>query len=85
MNDYKLCSSPFKQKSIQVDFSEGLSEGPDRELVFFLFYLALTGRLYILFSVYILSQIRKKPTVTPWIGLKHIQKYLNGSINLKLV
>ena len=86
MSDCKPCSTPLEPKSTPADFSESPSfEGPYRELVGSLLYLALTSRPDILFSVNILSQLQEKPTVAAWLGLKRILRYLKGSLNFKLV
>ena len=60
-------------------------DGPFRELIGSLLYLAVTTRPDILFSVNCLSQLQEKPTVAAWSGCKRILRYLKGTKNVKLV
>ncbi|GBN73600.1 Copia protein [Araneus ventricosus] len=86
MSDYKPCSTPLEPKCTPADFANSeLFEGPFRELIGSLLYLAVKTRPDILFSVNCLSQLQEKPTVAAWIGLKRILRYLKGTKNFKLV
>ncbi|GBO20169.1 Copia protein [Araneus ventricosus] len=86
MSDCKPCSTPLEPKCTSADFANSeLFEGPFRELIGSLLYLAVTTRPDILFSVNCLSQLQEKPTVAAWTGLKRILRYLKGTKNFKLV
>ncbi|GBL95410.1 Retrovirus-related Pol polyprotein from transposon TNT 1-94 [Araneus ventricosus] len=86
MSDCKPCSTPLEPKCTSADFANSeLFEGPSRELIGSLLYLAVTIRPDILFSVNCLSQLQEKPTVAAWTGLKRILRYLKGTKNFKLV
>lgn len=86
MSDCKPCSTPLEPKSTAADFANGSNfEGPYRELVGSLMYLAITSRPDILFSVNCLSQLQEKPTITAWNALKRILRYLKGTVNIKIV
>ncbi|GBM34413.1 Copia protein [Araneus ventricosus] len=86
MSDCKPCSTPLEPKCTPADFANSeLFEGPFRELIGFLLYLAVTTKPDILFSVNCLSQLQEKPTVAAWTGLKRILRYLKGTKNFKLV
>ena len=47
-------------------------------------YLAQCTRLNIAFSVNLLARIRSEPTKRHWNGVKHVFRYLRGTINLGL-
>ena len=49
-----------------------------------LMYLANNTRPYIAFSVNLLARYSSSPTKRHWNGIKHILRYLRGTINMSL-
>ncbi|GBL99182.1 Retrovirus-related Pol polyprotein from transposon TNT 1-94 [Araneus ventricosus] len=83
---FKPYSTPLEPKCTPADFANSeLFEGPFRELIGSLLYLAVTTTLDILFAVNCLSQLQNKPTVAAWTGVKMILRHLKGPKNFKLV
>lgn len=85
MLDCNPCSIPIEPKSTPAMFEKGNAfNGPFRELVGSLLYLAYVSRPDISFAVNCLSQLQEHPTDVAWNALKKILRYLKGTIKLKI-
>lgn len=86
MSDCKIALTPIEPKSTPTDFQKGnVFNGPYRELVGSLLYLAYVSRPDILFAVNCLSQLQENPTDIAWCALKRILRYLKNTLDIKLV
>ncbi|GBM97665.1 Retrovirus-related Pol polyprotein from transposon TNT 1-94 [Araneus ventricosus] len=85
MLDWNPSSIPIETKTTAVTFEEGNHfNGPYRELVGSLLYLAYVSRPDILFAVNCLSQLQEHPTDAAWCALKKILRYLKGTAKMRI-
>ncbi|GBL94431.1 Retrovirus-related Pol polyprotein from transposon TNT 1-94 [Araneus ventricosus] len=85
MLDCNPCSIPIETKATSATFEKGNHfNGPYRELVGSLLYLAYVSRPDILFAVNCLSQLQEHPTDAAWCALKKILRYLKGTAKMKI-
>ncbi|GBO26806.1 Retrovirus-related Pol polyprotein from transposon RE2 [Araneus ventricosus] len=85
MLDCNPISIPIETKATAATFEKGNPfNGPYRELVGSLLYLAYVSRPDILFAVNCLSQLQERPTNADWCALKKILKYLKGTAKMKI-
>jgi len=85
MQDCKPRSSPCEQK---LDYTDGAEKMADvrkyREAVGSLIYLNICTRPDISFVVSKLAQYFTEPTVEQWATVKHVLRYLKGTIDKEL-
>ncbi|GBN90491.1 Copia protein [Araneus ventricosus] len=85
MLDCNPNSIPIETKATAATFEKGNHfNGPYRELVGSLLYLAYVSRPDILFAVNCLSQLQEHPTDAAWCALKKILRYLKGTAKMKI-
>ncbi|GBN07009.1 Copia protein [Araneus ventricosus] len=85
MLDCNPSSIPIEAKATAATFEKGNHfNGPYRELVGSLLYLAYVSRPDILFAVNCLSQLQEHPTDAAWCALKKILRYLKGTAKMKI-
>ncbi|GBM26836.1 Copia protein [Araneus ventricosus] len=85
MLDCNPSSIPIETKATSATFENGNHfNGPYRELVGSLLYLAYASRPDILFAVNCLSQLQEHPTDAAWCALKKILRYLKGTAKMKI-
>ncbi|GBN76962.1 Retrovirus-related Pol polyprotein from transposon TNT 1-94 [Araneus ventricosus] len=85
MLDCNPCSIPIETEATSATFEKGNHfNGPYRELVGSLLYLAYVSRPDILFAVNCLSQLQEHPTDAAWCALKKILRYLKGTAKMKI-
>ena len=90
----KFCKTPMVVRSLSPESdvfgprmkNENLlgNKYPYREAIGALLYLANGSRPDISFAVSVLARYTSEPTLRHWIGIKHILRYLAGTVNLSL-
>lgn len=84
MTDSNPKSAPMVTKVEQCTGEVIVDTIPYRQLIGCLMFLALGTRPDISVAVNYYSRFQNSATMNHWIGLKHILRYLKGTINLKL-
>lgn len=87
MHDCKPVGTPLDPKfRIEKDYEVDMTlEHKVRSLIGSLMYATIGTRPDLAASVYYLGRYQSKPCYDVWLGLKHILRYVKGTLNYKLV